>query len=366
MARSDSSWMRMALAEAAKGLGLTRPNPAVGCVLVRDGELLACGYHARAGGPHAERVALNAAGPRARGCDLYVTLEPCSTYGRTGPCSTAIIEAGIRRVVIGALDPNPKHDGRAVELLRQAGIEVVTGCLKAEAEELLAPFARYQLLGRPLVTLKLACSLDGKIADREGASKWITGPVARDRVQQMRREVDAILVGAETVRRDNPSLLPRPSEGRRPLRIVLDGHGTISATSKIFTDDAVEQTLVATTKTCPDKVLRNWERSGAEVIQFECDDRGRIALHALFELLGRRGVLHVLCEGGGALAAELIRQHFADRFAFFYAPCFIGGSDSCPSVGGTGWLMSEKPQIEFIRCEQIGADMLLMAKSVHN
>jgi len=326
--------MMRAVELARLGEGLTRPNPPVGAVLVVEDQIIAEGWHRRAGEDHAERDCLKKLPPmpvNLSSATLYVTLEPCSTHGRTPPCTELILEKGIGRVVVAVEDLNPKHAGRGLDLLREAGVEVVSGVCEAEGRELIVPFEKFITKGMPYVTLKLASTLDGKIADREGNSKWITGSEARERVQQMRRRADAIMVGAGTVRADDPSLLPRPSEGRKPWRVIIGKD--IPASSKVWNDEAAEQTLV--------------REGDLQII--------------LQELARKHDVMHVLCEGGGKLAAGLVEAGLVDKFAFFIAPKLMG-ADGLPNFGKTGGLISDVQNLKFQSLEQLGEDILIKAK----
>lgn len=328
-------FMQRALALAKRGEGLTRPNPPVGAVLVQNGQIIAEGFHKKAGLDHAERACLKNLKSKAqslRSSTLYVTLEPCSTTGRTPPCTDLIIERGIRRVVIGCKDPNPAHAGRGIRILRRAGVEVSTGICRAEAEALIAPFAKRILTGMPYVTLKLASTLDGRIADASGKSKWITGPQARAKVQELRRSADAIMVGAGTVRADDPSLLPRPAKGRAPWRVIVGSN--IPKGSKVLTDEASDRTLV---------------RGGS--------------IQEILKELGDLGVMHVLCEGGGELAGSLVRAGLVDEFALFIAPALLGG-DGFPMVGKKGWPLAKMPLLEFQTLEKCGKDVFIRANPV--
>ena len=325
-------FMHRALALARRGEGLTRPNPPVGAVLVQDGKIIAEGFHKKAGGPHAEVNCLKSAIGNHKSAILYVTLEPCSTFGRTPPCTDLILARGIRRVVIGAKDPNPAHAGRGVRILRRAGVEVITGVCRAEAQALIAPFSKLILTGLPYVTLKLAATIDGRIADVSGKSKWITGPQARAKVQELRRSVDAIMVGAGTVRADDPSLLPRPAKGRTPWRVIVGS--TLQANAKVLRDEAAEQTLVMNGPL--KKILRD---------------------------LGSRGVMHVLCEGGGELAGSLVRAGLVDEFALFVAPSLLGG-DGVPMFGKKGWPLTKMPLLSFRTLEKCGKDVFIRAMPV--
>jgi len=325
-------FMMRALELARRGEGLTRPNPPVGAVLVQNGKIISEGFHKKAGADHAERACLKNLKSKAqslKSTTLYVSLEPCSTAGRTPPCTDLILERGIRRVVIGCKDPNPAHAGRGLRKLRRAGVEVIPGVCRAEAEALIAPFAKRMLTGMPTVTLKLGVTLDGRIADASGKSQWITGPQARKKVQALRQRADAILVGAGTVRADNPSLLPRPSKGRKPWRVIAGTN--IPATSKVLTDEAAEQTLLM--EGSPKKILRD---------------------------LAKRDVMHVLCEGGGELAGSLIRAGLVDEFVIFMAPSLLGGT-GFPMVGKNGWTLKGLPRLSFQTLEKCGEDILITA-----
>lgn len=358
-AADDMRWMREALKLARLGEGLTRPNPPVGAVVVRRGRVVGRGYHRKAGGPHAEVHALRQAGGRARGATLYVTLEPCSTWGRTPPCTGAIIKAGVRKVVAAISDPDPRHAGRGFRLLRRAGVEVVSGIGAEEARVILAPFASAMLRSRPYLTLKLAESLDGHIADRKGCSKWISGSKARALVQGVRRRVDAVLVGAGTVLKDDPSLLPRPDKGRRPFRVVVDASGRLPASRRVFTDEAASRTIYVTTPRCPIRRREDYAAHGAQVWVLPAAGGG-VSLRALMKALHALGVLHVLCEGGAELAGSLIRAKLVDEVILFIAPVVMGG-DGVAAVGGPGWRLDRVPRMKIIETRQVGDDVMIRA-----
>ncbi len=332
---SDKKYMMRAIELARLGEGLTRPNPPVGAVLVQDGEIIAEGWHKKSGGPHAEVECLQSTLGNLKSATLYVTLEPCSTHGRTPPCTDLIIKKGIGRVVVSVVDLNPKHAGRGLEILKKAGVEVVTGIGEEAGRELMAPFEKRMTTGLPYVTLKLASTLDGKIADSEGNSKWITGPEARERVQEMRRRADAIMVGAATVIADNPSLLPCPTDGRTPWRVVIGK--MIPSNAKVLTDESAEQTLVRT-------------GSLSDILK---------------ELAEQHDVMHVLCEGGGKLASGLIEAGLVDEFIFFIAPKLMG-ADGIPNFAKRGGLISDIRNLKFQSVEQIGVDIVIKAKFESN
>ncbi len=356
----DEFWMAHALALARKGEGLTRPNPPVGAVVVKGGRLLAEGYHRKAGGPHAEIYALRKAAGRARGATLYVTLEPCCTWGRTPPCTDAILKAGIRRVVVGCMDPNLRHAGRGIEILQRAGIAVSSGICEEPSRALIEPFTLFMQEGRPFVTLKLGMTLDGRIADESGTSRWITGASARREVHALRRRVDAILVGCHTAKEDDPSLLPVPTHGRKPLRVVLDAAGRLSLRSRLFADGLGRQTLVFTSVRSPLRYRAALRARGVEVEVLPAR-RGQFSMRSVFQALGRRGVLHVLCEGGGILAGALIREDLVDEGWFFYAPRLLG-ENAIPAIGGTNWKLARAPVWKVVDVARIAGDVLVRAR----
>jgi diaminohydroxyphosphoribosylaminopyrimidine deaminase/5-amino-6-(5-phosphoribosylamino)uracil reductase len=347
-------FMRLALREAARGLGRTSPNPAVGAILVRGGRVIARGHHAQAGGPHAEVVALRAAGERAAGADLYTTLEPCDHWGKTPPCSIAIVQAGVRRVFVGSRDPNPVVNGRGLARLRRAGVEVVTDVLRAECDRLGAPWFHFIRTGRPYVTLKAAVTLDGRIATRTGDSRWVTGPAARAEVHRLRDRVDAVLVGAGTARADDPLLTTRLPRGRGhdPVRVVLDTRLTLPRALRLFHPESKAPTLVATT------VARS-PPLGPGVEALRCRARGgRVDLGDLLRKLAARGITHLLVEGGGEVHAAFLAAGLVDRVVLFVAPKILGG--------GVAWLdgpgpplMKDALALEDVAIERAGDDVVV-------
>ena len=345
--------MRDALAEGRKGLGLTAPNPPVGAVVVRDGRVVGRGHHERAGAPHAEPIALADAGAAAEGADLVVTLEPCCTAGKTPPCTEAILRAGIRRVFVGCTDPNPVHAGRGLSQMEQAGVEVRCGILEPECRELIRAFAYVQRTGLPYVTLKLACTLDGRIADGDGNSKWITGDASRERVQAFRREADAMLVGTNTVLRDNPSLMPRPARGRLPWRVVPDRTGRLPLDAKVFTDASAERTLCLLGPRAS-KRKEELEHRGVRVRLVE-EKLGALDWEAVLTTLAADGINHVLCEGGGKLASSLMRNGFVQELHWMTAPKLLGDAGT-PAVAG-GWTLPEAPEFRMTGVERLGDDV---------
>jgi diaminohydroxyphosphoribosylaminopyrimidine deaminase/5-amino-6-(5-phosphoribosylamino)uracil reductase len=354
--------MLRAIALARRGEGLTRPNPPVGAIVVRNGQVLGEGWHRHAGGPHAEVIALREAGRAARGATLYVTLEPCSTWGRTPPCTDAILAAGVRRVVAAARDPNPRHAGRGLALLRRKGVLVDDGICRDDAFELLAPFASWITKGIPYVTLKMGPSLDGRIADRTGSSRWITGAASRIRVQALRRRVDAVMVGGGTVAADNPSLLPRPAKGRNPFRIIVDSNRSRAPLSaRVFSDENAQRTILAVPHNYPASRIHALRARGVKVLSL-ASAGGHVRISSLLKALGREGILHVLCEGGGGLAASLAEAGCVDEYVFFIAPRIIGSREAPMVMSGRGWLLKDAPHLRFTSCERVGPDIMIRAQ----
>jgi diaminohydroxyphosphoribosylaminopyrimidine deaminase/5-amino-6-(5-phosphoribosylamino)uracil reductase len=357
MENADIRWMRRALVLARRGEGATRPNPPVGAVVVRGGRKLGEGWHAGAGLPHAEVNAIAACRGDPAGATLYVTLEPCSTQGRTPPCTDRIIRAGIARVVSGCPDPNPRHASRGFDVLRRAGIAADVGCCGEACAELIAPFAKRLSEGLPYVTLKLAMTLDGKIADRRGRSKWITGEAARAQVQELRRRADAVMVGAGTVCADDPALTCRlPGCGDR-WRVVIDGRGRVPPRARIFSDGAPGPTVVCTASGVPHPVLAAASRNSVQVWPFAARD-GRFSLRAALRRLASAGVMHVLCEGGGALAGALLRADLVDECVIFLAPAFLA-DPGAPGVAGAGFLLERMPRFALAETRVLGDDVMI-------
>lgn len=329
--------MRLALREAAKGLGRTSPNPCVGAVVVKDGAVVARGYHRRAGSPHAEVNALNAAGESARGATLYVTLEPCNHQGRTPPCTERILASGVRRVVAGMDDPNPQVAGGGNAYLAGRGLEVVTGVLARECLAQNRPFVKHITTGRPWVIMKAAMSMDGRIATRTGDSKWITGEAARGRSHRWRDRVDAILVGVETALADDPALTARPGgrRGRDPLRVVLDSRLRLPPAALMLRQESPAATWVFCGPAAAAKRRAALVAAGAVVKEVATSPHGGLDLPAVLAELGRHGVTSLLVEGGGRVHAAFLRDNLCDQACLFVAPMFIG-AEGLPAVGGLG------------------------------
>ncbi len=330
---TDRDFMARALALSRAGEGAVNPNPLVGAVVVRDGHVVGEGFHERFGGPHAEVIALDRAGEKAKGATLYVTLEPCCHHGKTPPCTERIIAEGVQRVVMAMRDPNPSVCGKGVATLATAGIEVVEGVLKEEAARLNEVFETYITTGRPFVHLKLAVSLDGRIATRAGDSKWISGEASRVRAHELRRRHAAILVGAHTVRMDDPLLDVRHVRGPNPRPVVLDAGGVVPLSAKAL--DAARQPILVTGR-LTDARARELAQWGIDVWSLETDASGRFDLSAMLRRLGTAGIDSVLVEGGGETAAAFLEAGLVDRITLFIAPKILGGTAAYPAVGGVG------------------------------
>jgi diaminohydroxyphosphoribosylaminopyrimidine deaminase/5-amino-6-(5-phosphoribosylamino)uracil reductase len=355
---SDARFMRRALALAARGLGRTWPNPPVGAVLVRGGRVIGEGFHTRAGAPHAEIAALRAARGRARGAQLFVTLEPCSHHGRTPPCADALLGLGLSRVVVAVADPNPRVRGRGIRTLRAHGIPVTVGVEATAAGELLAGFRSSMLRGRPLVTLKLAVTLDGRIAARGGDARWITGPAARREAHALRGVSDAILVGAGTVRADDPRLTCRIAGGHDPLRIVVAGRMLdLPRRARVLVDGEAPTLVVAPAGATAARV-ESLRRTGVEVLLLP-GARGRVPFGTLVRGLAERGLTTLLVEGGATVAAEALQAGVVDRVVLFVAHTLLGG-DAVPAIGALGIdRVAEAVRLTGTRVRQVGQDLVI-------
>jgi diaminohydroxyphosphoribosylaminopyrimidine deaminase/5-amino-6-(5-phosphoribosylamino)uracil reductase len=359
MTPADPRYMRRALALARRGVGRTSPNPAVGCVIVRDGLVVGEGWHRQAGTPHAEVHALWQAGDRARGGDVYVTLEPCSHHGRTPPCADALVAAGVGRVFAGMTDPNPKVMGEGLARLRAAGIEAESGLLEEECRRLNEPFIKQITTGLPFVTYKTAMTLDGRIATAGGDSRWVTGERSRRYVHRLRDRSDAIMVGVGTVLADDPLLTCRLAGGRDPLRVVVDSRLRTPVTARVIAPDSGAATLIAT---LPGNDVARFalEEAGAEVIV--CGPgQGGIDLPDLLARLGRRGVQSLLLEGGSGLAGAFLHQGLIDRYLIFIAPKLVGGEGPGPFAGQGVERMAEAAGLAVRRLVRFGGDIMVEA-----
>ena len=357
--------MDRALALAARGDYRTRPNPRVGAVVVRDGEVVAEGWHQRAGGPHAEAAALAALAPGgARGATLYVTLEPCGPRAgkRTPPCVDAVLAAGFARVVVATPDPHPQVDGRSLERLRAAGVRVEVGLRGQQARLLNGPFAKWVTRGVPYVTAKWAMSLDGKIACATGHSQWISGPASRRRVHALRGEVDAVAVGVGTALADDPALTRRDAPGGDPLRVVVDSRGRLPLTARLVQEAARPGgALLATTPAAPADHLAALSARGVEVLELPADPEGRVDLRALLSALAGRGVRHLLVEGGGGLLGGLFDADLVDQVEVFLAGSVLGGAAAPTPVAGQGAeRVDQAPRLRHLAWEPSGEDLRLI------
>lgn len=360
-------YMKRALELAARGRGRTSPNPMVGAVLVKDGRIVGEGFHPRAGAPHAEIYALQQAGEAARGATLYVTLEPCCHYGRTPPCTQALIAAGVAEVHMAMLDPNPRVAGKGKAELEAAGIRTVVGECEEEARQMNEAFVHWVTVGRPFVLVKFAMSLDGKIATRTGDARWISGPEARRRVHQLRNEVDAILVGAGTVIADNPRLTTRLEEEdvRHPLRVILDSRGRVPLTAQVFDPHLPGRTLVATTPAASSAYREELQARGVEVLVLPADEQGRVSLEALLDELGRREITSLLVEGGSTVLGSFFDRRLVNKVIAFIAPLIVGGHDAPSPVGGQGVTrLADALRLERVVWEPVGNDLMLVGYPV--
>ena len=355
--------MTKAIGLAREALGTTSPNPAVGAVLVKDGVEIGSGFTLPPGQRHAEIDALEQAGESSRGSTLFTTLEPCCTYGRTPPCTKSIINAGVKRVHVAVIDPNPNVSGKGCAELRLAGIEVLVEDGPQEAIELYEGFAKHVNTGMPFVNAKYAMSLDGKIATRTGDSKWVTGPDARQHVQEMRRQSDAVLVGINTVLADDPLLTARDGDGRplphQPLRVIVDSRCRTPARAQTLSQPG--STLIATVDGAPQQNVAQLEQAGAEVLALPADPDGRVEMRNLLEELGRRGIVNLLVEGGGVVLGSLFDAGLVDKVHAFIAPVIIGGKDAASPVEGQGIeVMTQAWNINRPTLRAIGPDWLVV------
>ena len=355
----DRAHMRAALALARRGLGPVWPNPAVGCVLVADGRVVGRGWTQPGGRPHAETEALAMAGAQARGASAYVTLEPCAHHGKTPPCAEALIAAGVKRVVAAIEDPDPRVSGRGLAVLREAGVAVLSGVMADEAAELNAGFLLRVTRRRPLVTLKVASTLDGRIATHGGESRWITGEAARQAGHLLRAETDAIMVGSGTILADDPELtcrLPGLAE-RSPVRVVIDSRLRLPLTSKLVATAGEIPTWVLTREGGDPARREAFEDAGVDVVEMAGGESG-LDLAAVLDILAESGLTRVLVEGGAHLSASLLRHRLVDRLVWFRAARLIGG-DGLPAAVSFGVdRLSQAPRFECVEVRSIGADLM--------
>jgi diaminohydroxyphosphoribosylaminopyrimidine deaminase/5-amino-6-(5-phosphoribosylamino)uracil reductase len=359
--QTDAHYMKMALKLAAKGAGWVSPNPMVGAVVVQAGEVVGRGWHRRYGGPHAEVEALKVAGQRAWGATVYVTLEPCNHHGRTPPCTRALLDAGVHRVVAATADPNRRVSGGGAAFLRENGVQVDLGLMAEDVRRLNEAWFTWMAKGLPLVIAKAACSLDGKIATRTGDSKWLTGEAARSFGHRLRHECDAILVGAGTVLADDPQLTVRLARrrGRDPIRVVVDSRLRIPPAARLLYLESPAPTWIATTPAAPPDKIQAMKALGADILVMPGEE-DRVALGPLLQELGRRGVQSLLVEGGAEVLGAFLDQRLVDKFYFFYAPKILGGQKAYPAVAGRGVAkLSEAHQARDLSLRRLGPDLLV-------
>jgi len=331
----DEKYMALALELAEKGRGKVEPNPMVGAVLVKNGEVVGKGYHQVFGGPHAEIHAINEGGANCKGATLYVSMEPCAHYGKTAPCVDAIIKAGIAKVVTTVIDPNPITSGKGIQKLKEAGIEVRLGVMEAQAKRLNAPFFKLMQKGLPYVMVKWAMSLDGKIATHTGDSRWITSEESRAYVHKIRGQVDGILVGINTVLRDDPLLTCRLEGGRNPKRIIIDSNASLPLNSRLLKTINESEIIVAVNKNAQHERVERLEQLGCKIIQTR-DTNGCVDLNDLFHQLGDMKLTNILVEGGSRVTTSMIEGRLVDKVMVFIAPIIIGGEAAKSPLLGKG------------------------------
>jgi diaminohydroxyphosphoribosylaminopyrimidine deaminase / 5-amino-6-(5-phosphoribosylamino)uracil reductase len=358
MVNEDEKWMRRAIRLAEKGRGRTSPNPMVGAVLVKDRRVVGEGYHAKAGEPHAEIIALREAGEGARGASLYLNLEPCTHYGRTPPCAPAVIEAGVQRVVIGMKDPNPLVKGGGVENLKKAGLNVEVGILEKECRRLNEAFCKYILNKEPFVILKAAATIDGKIATREGDSKWISGEASRRLVHRLRDQVDGILIGIGTVLKDDPQLTARIRGGKDPYRIVLDSRLRIPEDARVF-GTSPSKTIVITTELASKEKRERLEKRGVKLLVIDSNEE-RVDLKTCLSRLGEMEIVSLMVEGGSQISGSFLDEGLIDKLLLFFSPKIIGDKQAPGVFDGRGAAtLKEATLLSELRTRRTGDDILV-------
>ncbi len=358
---SKEKFMRLALRLAQKAEGRTSPNPLVGAVVVHRDRVMGEGYHKKAGSAHAETVALKKAGKKASGGELFINLEPCCHFGRTPPCVDAVIASGIRKVYIGMKDPNPLVSGKGIRALRRAGIAVETGILRQECEKLNEVFIKFIATGFPFVVLKSALTLDGKTATCRGESRWISNPQSREKVHALRDRVDAILVGAGTVVKDNPHLTARPvgRKGKNPVRIILDNQNRVPLGARVFLNSDTEKVIYVASQNLPEKKERALLKKGVEVLRL-AKKNDRIPLKKLMAQLGKREITSVLIEGGSEVNGGALREKIVDKMILFMAPMIFGGKEAPGLTGGLGIpRIQDAVKINELQVRRLGEDLWL-------
>jgi diaminohydroxyphosphoribosylaminopyrimidine deaminase/5-amino-6-(5-phosphoribosylamino)uracil reductase len=356
--RDDEQWMKRTLRLAEKGWGRTSPNPMVGAVLVKNGAVVGQGYHTKAGEAHAEIVALQEAKEEARGAVLYLNLEPCTHYGKTPPCAPQIIQSNVKRVVIGMEDPNPLVKGKGVEILRRAGLEVDVGVLEKECQRLNEAFSKFILKKEPFVILKVAATLDGKMATRNGDSKWISGEASRHLVHQWRDRVDGVLVGIGTVLKDDPMLTSRIKKGRDPYRIVLDSRLKIPEEAKVI-NTSPSKTIIASTEIAPKDKIEKLEQKGVQIFLLDSKE-GKINLKSCLSKLGEIGMMSLMVEGGSRVNGSFLDEGLIDKLFLFLSKKIMGDPQALGIFGGKGTSsVQEVIVLKEMKTRKIGEDILI-------
>lgn len=354
---TDEQFMLRALELAKQGTGYVSPNPLVGAVIVKDGKIIGEGYHQRYGQAHAEVNAVQQATEDVAGATIYVTLEPCAHYGKTPPCAELLVKSRFKRVVIGCLDPNEQVSGRGIKILRDAGITVDIGVLEAECLAINEVFFHYITTKQPFVVMKMAMTLDGKLATVTGASKWITGSTAREQAHHLRHRLSAIMVGVNTVIEDNPILNCRIENGRHPIRLIVDSKLRIPVESQVLENQAIQKTIVATTAACNQEKRRILEEKGVEVMILP-EKAGRVDLQAWMKALGERNIDSILLEGGATLNFSMLAEGLVHQVQAYIAPKIFGGEAAPTPVGGAGFeQVADAKLLEDLRVEKVGEDI---------
>jgi diaminohydroxyphosphoribosylaminopyrimidine deaminase / 5-amino-6-(5-phosphoribosylamino)uracil reductase len=370
--RLAEKFMKLAIEQAKKGKDMASPNPLVGCVIVKNKKVISTGYHRKFGGPHAEAIALKKAGNRAKGSTAFITLEPCSYYGKTPPCTDVIIKSGIKEVICAGRDPNPLNNGRGIDMLRSAGIHVTSGILQRQAEKINLNFIKRVKAKRPYVTLKLAQSIDGKIATRKNDSKWISSERSRGIVQSLRSGHDAVMIGVNTVLIDNPLLSargkarPHQLNKRQPVKIIVDSMLKTPVNAMIFSRLSPGHTIIAATHNAPSAKGKALKKIGADIISVNACKQG-VNLNALMKALVEKGINSILFEGGGELAASMLEAGLVDKAYIFIAPIIIGGKDAIDSIGGIGPdKICKAKRLYNIKTKRVDGDILVEADVYRN
>lgn len=358
----DEKYMRLAMQLAGNAIGRTSPNPLVGAVIVKDNRVVGCGWHRKAGTPHAEVHALNQAGELAQGADVYVTLEPCAHYGKTPPCAKALVEAKVKNVYGGLLDVNPKVAGKGFKILEDAGIHVEYGFLQDELRKQNEVFFKWIEHKKPFVVLKAAMTLDGKIATATGQSKWITNETSRAYGYKLRDIYDGIMVGINTVIEDNPMLTARVDGGKNPIRIVVDSSLKIDINANVVQDKSAKTIIATTDKADKDKILK-LQAQDVDVIVVDKDENDKVDIEKLLDILGQQNICSILVEGGATLSGSFVARKLVDKVYFFIAPKIIGGKEAKTPVAGTGILnLQEALTLKDIQIEKLEEDILIIGR----